>query len=179
MHTTSNYPRFSQTTGRLLSAALWGWLLLAIPAAAVEKTRIAVLEFELIDLTPLPGTPEELERTASLKPRLENALQQKYRYQPVEVNAQLVREANAGVGYLFEHHNLAAQVGRGVGADWVVIGRTHKPSFLFAYIMVHLVNAETGRLEENIIVEVKGSVDEATARGMDQVARKIHKALTR
>lgn len=168
-----------RSTGCLLAITLWGLSLPGMPLAAADKARIAILEFELIDLTPLPGTQQELERTASLKSALEQALKQNYGYQPVAVDADLVHKADAGVGYLFDHHDLAAEVGRRLGADWVVVGRVHKPSFLFAYLMIHLVSVESGRLQKEIIVEVKGSMDKVTAKGVERLAEKIHSTIKR
>lgn len=49
-------------------------LFLAASAQTAPDDRIAVLEFELNDLTLDPGNSAELERTASIKPMLEKAL---------------------------------------------------------------------------------------------------------
>ncbi|MCP3870728.1 MAG: DUF2380 domain-containing protein [Gammaproteobacteria bacterium] len=172
-------PDYLRSTGRLLAIALWSLYLLGMPLAAADKARIAVIEFELKDLTPLPATQQELARTASLKPLLDQALKQNYGYEHVIVDANLVREADAGIGYLFDHHNLAAEVGRRLQANWIVVGRVHKPSFLFAYLMVHLVNVETGHMEQEIIVEVKGPQDRVTAKGAERLAEKIHAIISR
>ena len=50
-------------------------LLLSLGCAnAAAETRIAVLDFELKDLTLAPRIPAEIERTATVKPLLENEL---------------------------------------------------------------------------------------------------------
>lgn len=174
-----SFERLSKTL-LLVVFLLGGIALMGTPTAAVAGGgRIAVLEFELIDLTPLPGGAAELARTASLKPGLEQALENRYGYQPVAVDPKQVREANAGVGYLFDHSDIAATLGGRLGADWIAVGRIHKPSFLFAYLMVHLVEVESGRLMKDIIVEVKGPQAPVTARGVERLAEKIHAALAR
>ncbi len=49
-------------------------LLCLMQNVALAETRIAILEFELIDLTLAPRTPSEIKRTASIKPLLETEL---------------------------------------------------------------------------------------------------------
>ena len=72
------------------------------------------------------------------------------------VDPKFVATADAGVGYLFEHHDVAAEVGSELGAEWILLGRLHKPTFLFAYLMVHLIKVDSGQLRGDFIVEVKG-----------------------
>ena len=148
-----------------------GQLLAAVP--------VAILEFELKDLTPLPAGAAEQQRTASLKPLLEQALENQGGYELLPVDPKLVSSADAGTGYLFEHHDVAAEVGRELGAEWIVVGRLHKPSFLFAYLMVHLIEVDSGRLAGDFVVEVKGQPEVTTRRGVKRLAEKIHHAINR
>jgi hypothetical protein len=150
---------------------LWG------ASAAPADPSIAVLEFALRDLTPTPRTPEELERTASVRPLLQEALEHAGGLRLVNIDTAAVEAADAGFGYLFEHHDVAAELGRRHGADWILVGRVHKPSFLFAYLMAHLVDTHTGRLAERFIVEVKGPAGKATKRGVRRLAQKIHDSI--
>jgi hypothetical protein len=138
-----------------------------------------VLDFELNDLTLQPRTPEELERTASIRPLLENALAPASDIRLVGIDAATADRANAGVGYLFDHPEVAARLGDEHGADWVLVGRLHKPSFLFAYLMARLVDTDTGELAEDYIVEVKGQQDVVTAKGVERLAEKIEKRIGR
>jgi hypothetical protein len=43
-------------------------ILFLISISAFAETRIAILDFELKDLTLVPRTPAEINRTASIKP---------------------------------------------------------------------------------------------------------------
>ena len=52
-------------------ATFFCFAILSLPLAA--ETRIAVLEFDLKDVTLTANTPQEIERTASIKPLLEGA----------------------------------------------------------------------------------------------------------
>jgi len=62
--------------------------------------RIAVLNFELVDDTLLPNAPEELTRTASMKPLLEQAISKLGDYEIVQISANDQDTVTAGVGYL-------------------------------------------------------------------------------
>lgn len=140
---------------------------------AFAQTRIAVLDFELHDLTALPRTPEELERIASVAPLLREALVRKSGYESVTVAPDAQVKANAGFGYLFDHPEVAAELGARFGAEWVAVGRLHKPSFLFAYLMVHLVNVNNQRLTGNFEVRIEGRVKKVTERGVVRLAEQI------
>lgn len=141
-------------------------------APANAETRIAILDFELRDLTLAPGIPAEVQRTASIRAMLETELA-RAGYKIVAVDAESQREANGGVGYLFDHHDSAAELAKKVGADYVLVGRLHKPSFLFAYIMGRLVRAKDGRLIGNYISETKGGDKKLTLKGVESLAVKI------
>ena len=166
---------------RLIQICFIAALLLIIPAAAVfaDDVPMAILDFELNDLTLSPNNPDELERTASIKPLLNETLKTKYGYQIVEVNSESQKNANEGFGYLFDHHDVAAELGRDAGAEWVIVGRVHKASFLFVYLMAHVVNAETGQLAGDLIVEIKGPQKKLTIKGVESLAEKIAESIQR
>ncbi len=145
-------------------------------AEAAEKPRIAVLDFELKDLTLAPGIPAEVSRTASIKPLLEQELK-KSGYEIVDIASDDHRQADAGVGYLFDHHDSAANLGRKYGADYIIVGRLHKPSFLFIYLMAHLVDVSQAKLVGDYISEVKGGEKKLTLKGVESLAVKINRTL--
>jgi len=140
------------------------------------KPRIAVLDFELKDLTLLPRIPTEITRTASIKPMLENELK-KSGYEIVSITQDAQQQASAGIGYLFDHPDVAAQLGHKFGADYALVGRLHKPSFLFFYLMVHLVDVKKEALIGEYLYEVKGSEQELVTRGVEDITEKITKTL--
>lgn len=151
--------------------------LIALSITSVNaETSIAILDFELNDLTLAPRTPAELNRTASLKPLLEKELKNAgYRIISIDLAAQ--HKANSGFGYLFDHDDVAAELGGTAGADYVLVGRLHKPSFLFAYIMGHLIRTKDGQLIGNYISETKGGDEKLTLKGIESIASKIDKDL--
>ncbi|HEY8034461.1 MAG TPA: DUF2380 domain-containing protein [Methylobacter sp.] len=139
---------------KLIGLILWIYLAVSHPVNAAP--RIAVLNFELRDITTLPNTPDELARTASMKPLLEQAISELGDYEIVQININEQNAATAGVGYLFNFDEIAAKLGRQPGADWVVVGRHSKGSFLYSYLMAHLINVKTENLAGNYSVELKG-----------------------
>lgn len=140
------------------------------------ETRIAILDFELNDLTLKPGIAAEINRTASIKPMLEKELKSAG-YRIISIDFATQHEANSGFGYLFDHDDVAAELGKTAGADYVLVGRLHKPSFLFAYIMGHLIRVKDGHLIGNYISETKGGEEKLTLKGIESLADKIDKDL--
>jgi hypothetical protein len=151
-------------------------LLCVFTFAAKAQPRIAVLDFELKDLTLKPGMPAEISRTASVKPLLENELA-KSGYHIIAIPADAQKLATAGTGYLFDHHDVAALLGKKYGADYVIVGRLHKPSFLFVYLMAHLINVNKGILAADILTEVKGGEKKLTLKGVEDLSVKINHTL--
>ncbi|MEE9397363.1 MAG: DUF2380 domain-containing protein [Methylococcales bacterium] len=135
--------------------------------------RIAILDFELIDITSLPNTPKELIRTASIKPLLEQALHQEGDYDVVQIDPNTQKVANSGQSYLFRFHDIAAKLGDPLDADWIIVGQHSKPSHLISYLMVNLVNVKTGNLEARYAIELKGTHAKVTKRGVIRLAMEI------
>ena len=166
--------------GRLLITVITGFLLAATPfltiraaAPAQPPVRVAILDFELNDLTLQPGIPAELERTASIAPMLRTTLAEQTDFQIISIAPDAQAKADAAFGYLFEHANLAAALGAEHNADWILVGRLHKPSFLFAYMMGRLVNVQSGQLLGDYLVEVKGATPKLTQRGVNSMAERV------
>lgn len=151
-------------------------LTILVSFSVYAKGSITVLDFELNDVTSNPGVAEEVERTASLKRLLEESLSAKD-YPIVSIDPAAQAEANKGFGYLWDHSDEAAMLGKASGSDFVIVGRLHKPSFLFAYLMAHLVDAKTGDVVGDFIVEVKGQQRNITVKGVESLGRQIDKRL--
>lgn len=147
-----------------------------ISLSAYAETRIAILDFELKDLTMIPRTATEIERTASIKPLLEAELR-KANYTIISIPKEHQSNATAGVGYLYDHHDVAAKLAKEFSADYVLVGRLHKPSFLFAYLMGHLVRAKDAKLIGNYVSEAKGPNRKLTVKTVESLTVKIDRAL--
>lgn len=154
-------------------------LIFAMPAGAqpAGKATVAVLDFELHDLTLMPGMAEERERTASIAPMLRHVLETQYGVEIATVPAGAQAAADRASGYIFEHHDVAAELGRDAGSDWIVVGRVHKASFLFVYFKAQVINTRTERPIADLTVEVKGTQDRLTMKGVETLAEQIAEAL--
>jgi hypothetical protein len=150
-------------------------LMLFFAGQTYANNRIAILDAELDDATMLPNVASEITRTASFKPLLETALQS--HYQIVAVDKAVQQQANAGKGYLFEHHDLSAELGKKLGADWVLVLQHRKLSFMYSTLLVHLINVKTQRLAGNYFAELKGSNQTVTEKSIQALAVKIYRAI--
>ena len=148
-----------------------------LPALSAEPPAptpsIAILDFELHDLTYTPGLAEEQERTAAIAPLLRDQLTTEYDYRIAEISSEARESADKAFGYLFDHHDIAADLGREAGGDWIVVGRVHKASFLFVYFRAHVINTKTRELIADLTVEVKGPQMRLTIRGVETLAEQI------
>ncbi len=149
---------------------------LCFSSAVFAETKIAILDFELNDLTLAPRIPAEIERTAAIKGMLEGELKGAG-YKIIPVNLGVQHEANGGFGYLFDHDDIAAELAKKAGADYILVGRFHKPSFLFGYVMGHLIKTDNATLLGNFIVESKGGEKKLTLKAVEALAVKIDKVL--
>jgi Protein of unknown function (DUF2380) len=172
----SRFPvQLRQTWIWLIPGLLWLNLMAAVPVSA--QTRIAVLEFELKDLTLAPYAADEIERTASIHTMLETALEARGDYAMVGIPPSSQESADVATGYLFDHFDAAAELGMNHGADYILVGRVHKASFLFVYFMLHMIDTHTQRLVGNYICEVKGPQKKLTIKGVECLAEEIDKTL--
>ena len=97
---------------RIKKIMRWNHLLILFILAFMSfslsaETKIAILEFELKDMTLAPRIPAEIKRTASIKPLLEMELK-KAGYTILDIDIESQKHADSGVGYLFDHDDVAA-----------------------------------------------------------------------
>jgi len=156
---------------RLLRAQLIGLTLLLFSPLAAFAAGIAVLDFELNDLTLNPNLVEETERTATLRPLLVEQLSDHYNLTVIENPASARIEAEKGQGYLFDRPALAAKIGHEVRVAWIISGHLHKASFLFVYLKAQLINTQTDRVAADFVVEIKGPQKKLTKKGIESLAR--------
>ena len=141
--------------------------------------RIAILDFELNDITSLPNTPQELLRTASITPLLEQAISGIGNYEIIHIKTEDQQAANSSFGYLFRFNDLAAKLGEQYDADWIIVSQHSKPSFLFSYLIAHVINVKTQTLAASYDIELKGNHEKVTQRGVKSLANKIHGLLNK
>ncbi len=159
----------------------WSTLVVVTLAVASQSAsgdeRIAVLEFELNDLTLDPANTQERERTSAIAPALRAELSAIGGFTIIPVSKEEQSQADRAFGYLFDRPQSAADLGASLGADWIAVGRLHKPSFLFAYLQSRLVHVQSGQLRGDLVVEIKGHGADLIERGARQLARQIDEAI--
>jgi hypothetical protein len=151
--------------------------LATLSAISSPKPAIVVLDFELNDLTLTPGIPEEQERTASIAPLLRQILETEHGFELVAIDSDSQNDANKAFGYLYDHQDVAAELGREATSDWIVVGRVHKASFLFVYFKARVIDTKTRRLIAELTVEVKGPQKRLTIKGVETLAEQIAEAI--
>ena len=162
---------------------------IAAPVATVQTTakpaeaspvaasigKVMVVDFPLSDLTDLPNPPEELARIV----RFNDAFKQKLAVDGVELV--LVTDkikaiaASQSATYLFDHTDIAASLAEGSGADYIIIGVAMKPTYLFVYPRMLLVDIKTKRKAFTAYVQMEGSwLDkEHTVSSAKNLAKKV------
>jgi hypothetical protein len=145
-------------------------------AFAHAAGSVAVLDFELRDLTLTPDTAEERDKAARLAPLLRQALTSAG-VNVVAVDPKQQQAADKASGYLFDHDDAAAVLARAAGADYVAVGRLHKPSPLFSYLMVQLIRSADARRVGEYVVEIKGQFEQTATKGTRRLAEQIQQTL--
>lgn len=168
----------NDTVLRRARSALTAALMLMLAPAASAEISIAILDFDLNDITGLRA-PEEQRRTASLAPLLRDAMSQMNGYDLAAIEPDAQVRANAGVGYLFNQPEAAAALAEASGVKWVVAGMLQKSSYLFAYVTVRVSNVTTKQLigEFNTRLEGPMTDDRITRRGMQRIAAQVDAAI--
>ena len=149
----------------------------AAEALTVETSisKVMVLDFLLNDLTDLPNPPEELARIAYFNVAFKQKLADDG-VQIVPVNDKIKAIAAAqSATYLFDHTDIAASLAEGSGADYIIIGVAMKPTYLFVYPRMLLIDIKTKRKAFTTYVQMEGSwLDKTTtASSAKNLANKV------
>jgi hypothetical protein len=111
-------------------------------ANAATPPKVMVLDFQLNDLTDLPNAPQELERISYLSKIYKENLE-KLGVNIVPVADKLKADIqNQSPTYLFDHIEYVADVAAESGADYVLIGVALKPTYLFIYPRILLIDVK-------------------------------------
>lgn len=124
----------------------------AMAADVVPKQKkIMVVEFELRDVSPLPNVKQEVERTALIDNVIKSTLIENG-YDIVPACDALQKTYAQGNGYLYDRPEVAGKIGGECGADFVLMGQTWKPSFLFVFPQVQVVDTRNNLTREQLVV---------------------------
>lgn len=144
-------------------------------AYAGSPFKVMVLDFQLNDLTDLPNAPQELERISYLtKVFKEILVQQGVNIIPVSDKLKADMESQSAT-YLFDQIEYVAEVAATSGADFVLIGVALKPTYLFVYPRVLLVDVKQKKVVVSKAFQLESSwTDQNTTAN---TARKIADAI--
>ena len=148
-------------------------------------SNIAVPDFELLDLTLKLSDPkkvaeidaQEQKKVELIETLLRDGITNTASYTLIPISNEARNEADKGVGYLFDCSSCSAELGRNHDADYILIGRLHKPSYLFSYIIVRVIDTQTDKLIEEFRIEVKGKPSKSIPGAIDNLLIKINETI--
>jgi hypothetical protein len=134
-------------------------------AAHGETARtIAVFDVTLVNTSPAPSTPAELDRARRLGEALRAALAASGQYRIVDIAP--VRARLATLPSLRDCNGCEQDLARELGADLVAITWVQKVSDLILNINIEIEDAATGRSVKAGSVDIRGNTDESWERGL-------------
>lgn len=140
-----------QKTLTLLSGLLLSGSLLAADSPTEAMPKIMVVDFELRDVSPIPNVAQEVERTALVDAVIRKSLSAKG-YELVPACEKLQDASEQGLGYLYDRPEIAGKLGGECGADYVLMGQTWKPSFLFVFPQIQVVDTGKNLTRAELVV---------------------------
>lgn len=147
------------------------------PAAAAQKT-VAVLDFELIDdMAGMAGAgddDDERRRLAHITSLVRNELQASEHYTITDVAKTQALSANRlDTQPLNECNGCELDLGRKLGADWVVVGWVQKVSNLILNINVLVTDVASGDTVAQAFVDLRGNNDKSWQRSTEYLLENI------
>lgn len=154
-----------------LTGLMLAFALSVATVSAATTSKVMVLDFQLNDLTDLPNAPDELKRISYLSSQYKaNLDQQGVTMIPVADKLQQdIR--NQSPTYLFDHIEYVADVGAENGADYVIINVALKPTYLFVYPRVLLVDTKQKKVVMSKAFQLESSWSDQNTTA--NTARKI------
>lgn len=148
-------------------------------AFADSGAKVMVMDFQLNDLTDLPNAPEELNRIAYLSSTYKQKLSENG-VEIVPINAKLQIEVSSqSPTYLFDRVEYAAKLADGSGADYLLIGVALKPTYLFVYPRILLVDIKMQKVVMARASQLESSWSDknTTARAAERLAIMVSEEL--
>ncbi len=155
-------------------------LALATSAAFAGKdAKVMAQDFQLNDLTDMPNAPQELARIEYLSPTFKQELVDNG-VELVPVNDRLKAELSANFPtHLFDRVEHAATLAEGSGADYLIIAVALKPTYLFVYPRILLIDIKTQQVVLAKASQLESSwLDKnTTARSAEKLANMVSEKL--
>jgi hypothetical protein len=152
---------------------------------AWADTKIAVPDFELLDLSMKLTDPQkvaeidaqEQQKLRDIEMFLRKGLSNKQGFTIVDISTEDRNAADKSKGYLFDCAQCAAELGLSHDADYILIGRMHKPTYLFSYLIVRVFDTHENKLVKEFRSEIKGDPSVAIPGAVGNLVNKLDKTL--
>jgi len=149
------------------------------------ESKIAIPDFELLDLTMKLSDPQKVadiqaedeQKLRDIEMFLRKGLANKEGFTVIEISDEVKSSADKGIGYLFDCAQCSAELGLNNDADYIIIGRLHKPTYLFSYLIVRIFDTHENKLVKEFRSEVKGDPRVAIPGAVANLINKIDKTL--
>ena len=154
---------------RMLVACM-GLLLACVTQAVAGPPKVAVFDFELLDMSLEGGArrADEQERRARASQQLRKGLEASGRFAVVDIAP--VRD-EAAAANLQACGGCDVRLAREVGADLSVTGVVQKVSNLILNMNIYVHDASTGQRVAAMSVSFRGNTDESWTRALDYLLR--------
>lgn len=153
--------------------------------SAWADSKIAIPDFELLDLTMKLSDPQKVaeinaqdqQKLRDIETFLKKGLENKQGFIVIPVSDEARQAADKSTGLLFDCAACSAELGRQHNADYIIIGRLHKPTYLFSYLIVRVFDSHENKLVKEFRSEVKGDPKVAIPGAVANLINKISKTL--
>ncbi len=135
---------------------------------------LAVLDFELVDDQQNPATAEATQqrlKNATAQLREELSEHRLYRLQNLQPADTLLARLRAQQAYLYRCNDCAAQVGRLLGVDLVMVSWVQKVSELILNVNVQIYDVGAERVVFSKSVDLRGNTDTTWTRAVHYLVR--------
>lgn len=155
--------------------------LLFLVTPVLANSTFAVTDFELLNLTLKLSDPkkvaaidaEDQERIRMMDKLIREGIANTDGFTMTHISEADRSKADESVGYLFDCAKCSADLGRTYDADYILIGRLHKPTYLFSYIIVRIFDVKANRLIKEYRTEAKGKPSKSVPGAIDNMLIKI------
>lgn len=160
---------------KIALVALLGFCPMGTAFAATDSPKVVVMAFILDDRTNLPNAPEEMQRIDLLSTKFLEGLKSKG-VNVVPAGAQVQDEIEKhSATYLYDRIETAIDLNQDTGADYLVIGVALKPTYLFVFPKLRIVDVKKRKIvkEQSAQLESSWSDKNTTIRTAEKLAQDI------
>lgn len=144
-------------------------------AMAADGPKVAVIAFELNDMTGIPNAQEELQRVDLLSTKFNENLKSKgINIVPAgsKVKEEIERHSPT---YLYDNIETAIDLNKDSGADFLLIGVAFKPTYLFVYPRLIMVDVKQKKVVMSKVSQLESSWSDqnTTIRTAEKLAQMV------